>query len=167
MGSGSQNNQFDETGTFAQQAQSCHTVGGFGRLQRQFENLGAVPNDCIAQNTVAVGGCAEDQRQRFAAQLEPRCRCDTRKARTGMAGQQLAIQVEHVQSAFARGGDDKAQRGGVAVRQKVDGRSPAFHTGEGRGHQNFGDRRFGLGVGAGLFGRIGLTAGGENEKAGA
>ena len=53
-----------------------------------------------------------------------------------MTRHQLAIHVEEVQPAIARGCDDIAQRGRVRIRQEVQRSGAAIDADKGRGHQH-------------------------------
>lgn len=135
LGAGFQHDQLDKARFLAQQAEAGNAAVRIRFRQRQVEDLHPVAHHGIAEDAAVSGEAPEDQRQMFAAQLEVGRGGQSGETGAGVTALQLAIKVEHVQPAFARGRDDVSQRGRVAVRQEADGAGPAVHTGEGGRHQ--------------------------------
>lgn len=83
-----------------------------------------------------------------------------------MPGDEFPVQIEQVETAFARRRDDIAQRGRIGIRQEIDIAATALHAGESSGDEDF-DR---IGVRA-LFRQVRfldrIIAGGQGQQAGA
>ena len=142
-GTGAQDDQVNIADALVIETQTGDTVGRRGDGQRQVEHANAVGNNGVAEHPIAVWRGAKDERQVLAAQLEARCRGQTRQALTGMAGPQHAVGVEQVKPTLARGRDDQAERGRIVIGQEGEGRRTALDADEGRRHQNFAIGGFG------------------------
>ena len=129
--------QVDIAGAFAQQADTRDAVGGLDRAQRQVQHARAGADHGIAEDLAIIRGGAEDQRQAFPAQFEVRGHRDRAEPGARMTGHQFPVQIEQVEPAFARCGDDIPQGGRIGVRQEVDIAAAALHAGEGGGDKDF------------------------------